>query len=450
MRILVINRGEIALRIIRSIKKMNHEAVVIYSEVDRDALHVKHADIAVCVGKATAKESYLNIPNILSIITELGIDLVHPGYGFLSENANFVQLCEQLDCQFIGPSAEVIDLMGDKINAINTVKAVNVPTIAESVDPIKNEEHAREIATKTGYPIMIKAAGGGGGKGLRIVREPEELISNYHQVISEAKITDPNPRVFIERFIEDAKHIEVQVMGDMHGNALHFGTRDCSMQRNNQKVIEEAPALINQDLIDRMCKSAVDITKKINYVGAGTIEFLVKGDQYYFLEMNTRLQVEHPVTEMVCGVDLVELQIKIACEEELELKQSDINTNNHAIEMRINAENPSFNFSPHPGTITKLTTPGGENVRNEFGVTSGSMISPYYDSMIGKIIVTGKDRQEAIKEAKAKIAECDVEGIATNIEFIKVLLNEEQYEDNSYTTTFIAQNIDSLIDKIKE
>lgn len=450
MRILVINRGEIALRIIRTIKKMNHEAVVIYSEVDRDALHVKHADIAVCVGKATAKESYLNIPNILSVITELGIDLVHPGYGFLSENANFVKLCEQLECEFIGPSADVIELMGDKINAINCVNSVGVPTIASSVEPIKTEAEALSVAKATGLPLMIKAAGGGGGKGLRIVRDFAEFSSSYYQVISEAKITDSNPRIFIERFIEEAKHIEVQIMGDKHGNVVHFGTRDCSMQRNNQKVIEEAPALIEVNFREEISQAAVKIAKAIDYVGAGTIEFLVKGQEFYFLEMNTRLQVEHPVSEMICNVDLVQMQIEVACGAALISNQTGIQMSKHAIELRINAENPKFNFSPQPGTITKLTIPGGNNVRNEFGVTSGSQISPYYDSMIGKIIVVGATRQDAINEAKAKLKECNVEGITTNIDFINVLLNEDKYVDNSYTTTFISQNLETLVGKIKE
>ncbi len=448
MRILVINRGEIALRIIRSIKALNHEAVVIYSEADKDALHVKHADIAVCVGKGPAKESYLNIPNILSVITELGIDLVHPGYGFLSENAEFVELCEQIGCEFIGPSADVISLMGDKINAIKTVQAVAMPTIAKTVDPIKDYNHAIEIANLTQYPLMIKAAGGGGGKGLRIVHEPSALEESYYQVLSEAKITDNNPRIFIESFISDAKHIEVQIMGDKYGNVVHFGTRDCSMQRNNQKVIEEAPALLNEDLLKRMCESAVDVAKSINYVGAGTIEFLVKDNDFYFLEMNTRLQVEHPVTEMVYGVDLVKLQIEVAKGKPLKLKQEDIISQNHAIELRINAENPQFNFSPSPGLITKLTMPAGNNVRNEFGVTSGSMISPYYDSMIGKIIVVGSNRAQAIKHAKAKLAECHIEGISTNMEFINVLLGEEEYQTNQYATTFIANNLSSITSKI--
>ncbi len=450
MRILVINRGEIALRIIRTIKKMGHEAVVIYSEVDREALHVKHADIAICVGKATAKESYLNIPNILSVVTELGIDLIHPGYGFLSENAGFVRLCEQLKCEFIGPSAEVIELMGDKINAINTVKLAKVPTVAHTVKPIIDEADAQKIADATGYPVMIKAAGGGGGKGLRIVKTADELIDNYHQVVSEAKITDPNPRIFIEKFIDDAKHIEVQIMGDKYKNVLHFGTRDCSMQRNNQKVIEEAPACLNQELLDQICQSAVDIAKEIDYVGAGTVEFLVKDGKYYFLEMNTRLQVEHPVTEMIYGVDLVQMQIEIALDEELKIKQNAVIKQNHAIELRINAENPKYNFSPQPGEIKQLTLAGGNNVRNEFGVTSGSVISPYYDSMIGKIIVVDRDRLAAIEQAKAKLAECSIEGIASNIEFINVLLNESKYVDNSYTTTFIGKNYERLIAKLEE
>ncbi len=287
------------------------------------------------------------------------------------------------------------------------------------------------------------------GKGLRIVKEEATFEDNYYQVLSEAKITDSNPRIFIERFIDDAKHIEVQVMGDKSGNVLHFGTRDCSMQRNNQKVVEEAPALISQSLQDEMCNAAVNIAKEIGYEGAGTIEFLVKDHEYFFLEMNTRLQVEHPVTEMVYGVDLVKMQIEVALGKELSLEQYEIAPSNHAIEMRINAENPVMNFSPHPGLIKQLTLPCGNGVRNEFGVTSGSMISPYYDSMIGKIIVVGENRKEAIDVAKAKLSECEISGIATNIDFIDVLLDEENYLDNSYTTTYISKNITKLIEKVE-
>ncbi len=450
MRILVANRGEIALRVIRAIKELGHESVAIYSQVDKDAMHVKAADIAVCVGKADARDSYLNIPNILSVATSFGVDAIHPGYGFLSEQADFAKLCEQLKIEFIGPSADVIDLMGDKINAILEMQKANVPTVAIDVKPIANAQLAHKLVETMTLPVIIKAAGGGGGKGLRIVHTLENVIDAYNQVYSEAKITDPNPRIFIEHFIEDAKHIEVQIMADKHSNVVHVGTRDCSMQRNNQKVIEEAPGQINAELLSKIENAAVRAAKAINYENAGTVEFLVKGSQFYFLEMNTRIQVEHPVSEMISGLDLVKLQIKVASGEELGLEQSDIKFSGHAIECRINAEDPMFNFSPTPGQISGLNLPSGLNVRNEFGVTTNDFVQPFYDSMIGKIICYGQTREEAIIKMKIALKEFHVEQIKTIKPFLMQLLEEEEFIDNSYCTTFIKENYDEILAKIRE
>ncbi len=450
MRILVANRGEIALRVIRAIKELGHESVAIYSQVDQNAMHVKAADMAVCVGKADARDSYLNIPNILSVATSFGVDAIHPGYGFLSEQAEFADLCEQLKIEFIGPSAKVIDLMGDKINAIIEMQKANVPTVAVDVKPIENSKLAQELVKTMTLPVIIKAAGGGGGKGLRIVHELANVEDAYNQVYSEAKITDPNPRIFIEHFIEDAKHIEVQIMADKHKNIIHIGTRDCSMQRNNQKVIEEAPGQINPELLNEIENAAVRAAKAINYENAGTVEFLVKGDKFYFLEMNTRIQVEHPVSEMISNLDLVKMQISVALGEKLNVKQDDIKFSGHAIECRINAEDPMFNFSPTPGKTSGLNLPSGLNVRNEFGITADDFVQPFYDSMIGKIICYGQTREEAIIKMKIALKEFHVDQIKTIKPFLMQLLEEEQFIDNSYCTTFIKENYDDILAKIRE
>ncbi len=450
MRVLVANRGEIAVRIIRAIKKMGYESVAIYSEADKDALHVKCADIAVCVGEKTAKESYLNVPNILSVATSFGVDAIHPGYGFLSERSDFAKLCEELGINFIGPKAETIDLMGDKINAIIAMEKANVPIIKGTIDPLKKAEDVLQVIDEIGLPVIIKAAGGGGGKGLRIVHSREQVAASLEAVFQEAKITDPNPRVYVEQFITDAKHVEIQVIADKYKNAIHLGTRDCSMQRNNQKIIEEAPALISKDLEKRMLEAAIRAVKEIDYINAGTIEFLVKGEEFYFLEMNTRLQVEHTVTEMITGIDLVELQIKIALGEEIKIKQEDVKFNGHALEARINAENPLYNFAPSPGKIELLHTPGGMNVRNDFGVYSGYIIPPFYDSMIGKIIIIESDRATAIKKLSDTLDEFQIVGVDTTVPFQKQLLVEEEFLKNTYTTTYIEKNYERLITEIEE
>lgn len=450
MRILVANRGEIAVRIIRAIRELGHESVAIYSAVDKESLHVKCADYAVCVGEKTAKESYLNMANILSVASQLGVSAIHPGYGFLSERAEFARLCEKMGIKFIGPRAETIDLMGDKINAIEMMKQAEVPIIRGTTDPILTSTKALEVAKDLGMPIIIKAAGGGGGKGLRIVNELKDVEDAFSQVVNEAKITDPNPRIYMEQFITDAKHIEVQVIADNYGNASHLGTRDCSMQRNNQKIIEEAPASISPSLANEMYEASIRAVKQINYEGAGTIEFLVKDNKFYFLEMNTRLQVEHTVSEMVTGVDIVKEQINIALGKELSFKQENVNISGHSIECRINAEDPLHNFAPSPGLIEMIYTPGGTGVRNEFGVYSGLEVSPYYDSLIGKIIIHASTRELAIQKMIHTLEEFSIKGVKTTSLFQEELLKEEEFVNNTYATTFIQNNLERIKRNIED
>ncbi len=448
MRILVANRGEIALRIIRTIREMGYESVAIYSEVDQDAPHVKLADMAVCVGYGNVKESYLNIPNVLSVATSLGVDAIHPGYGFFSENAQFASLCENLKVEFIGPRAETITLMGDKINAIEAMQKAGVPTITNNVDPLKNADEALIEAEKLEMPVIIKAAGGGGGKGLRIVYNIDEVKEAFMQVEAEAKITDSNPRIYVEKFLTDAKHIEVQVLCDKFGNAIHLGTRDCSMQRNNQKIIEEAPAMISSELNQKMCDAAIRACKEIKYENAGTFEFLVKDDKFYFLEMNTRLQVEHTISEMITDIDIVKEQILIAEGKKLSFKQNDINFKGHAIECRINAEDPCNNFIPSPAKIEQMILPGGKDVRLDFGVTAQMQISPFYDSMIGKIIVYGRERKAAINKMNTALSEFKIVGPKSTKHFQQQLLQEEQFVSGIYPTTYIKNNYEEIIDKL--
>jgi len=449
MRIMVANRGEIALRIMRTIKELGHESVAIYSRADENSLHVKYADIAVCVGENQSSGSYLNIPNILSAATQLGVDAIHPGYGFLSENANFIKLLEELEIGFIGPKASAIELMGDKINAVEAMEKANVPIVRGTKD-IKDAQHAIKSVKELGLPVIIKAAGGGGGKGLRIVRDIDEVESSFNAVISEAKVTDPDPRVFIEQFIENAKHIEVQVIADKFGNAVHLGTRDCSMQRNNQKIIEEAPALILKDLEEEMCAASLRAVKEIGYINAGTFEYLVCENKFYFLEMNTRLQVEHTVTEQVFGIDIVKEQINIELDRELSFTQADVEVRGHAIECRINAEDPFHNFTPCPGKITHMHLPGGYNVRNDFGVYANGVVPIFYDSLVGKIIVTGHTRIDAINNMKRALDEFQIEGIKTTVSFQEILLDEKEYVENTYATTFIEQNYDRILSEVND
>lgn len=440
-KILIANRGEIAVRIIRACKEMGIKTVAVYSEIDKEALHTKLADEAVCIGTAPSKKSYLNITNILEAACCTGADAIHPGFGFLSENAQFAKMCEESNIKFIGPSYKVIDLMGNKSNAKDLMKKAKVPVVPGSDGSIKSIKEAREVANEIGYPIMIKAAAGGGGKGIRLVLNESELDDAYNIVKQEAKVSFNDDEIYIEKFIENPHHVEIQVLADEHGNVVHLGERDCSIQRRNQKILEETPSpILDNKLRNKMGEAAINAVKASKYSSCGTIEFLVdKHKNFYFMEMNTRIQVEHPITEAITGIDIVKEQINIASGKRLKYKQDDIKFNGHSIECRINAENPKKGFIPCPGEIKKLILPGGNGVRVDTAVYSGYKIPPTYDSMIAKIIVHGIDRDEAINKMRRALSECIIDGIDTNIEFLYELLNNEKFIKGEYDTSFIKE-----------
>ena len=440
-KVLIANRGEIAVRIIRACREMGIRTVAIYSEADKDALHVKLADQAICIGPAPSNKSYLNIKAILEAACLTGADSIHPGFGFLSENANFAKICEEMGIKFIGPSYKLIELLGNKSKAKETMKKAGVPVVPGSKGLIKSKKEAVEIAEKIKYPVILKASAGGGGKGIRIAQNKEELEKAYSLVKQEAKISFNDDSIYIEKFVENPRHVEIQVLADEHGNGIHLGERDCSVQRRNQKIIEETPAsIINDETRKKMGEVAVKAVKEIGYTNAGTIEFLVdKNKEFYFMEMNTRVQVEHPVTEMVTGIDIIKEQIKIASGEKLEIKQKDVKVNGHSMEARINAENPDKNFMPCPGTIIGLHIPGGNGIRVDTAIYSGYTIPPTYDSMIAKVIVHGKTREESIAKLKSAIAELVVDGITTNADFILKILDNENFKKNNYDTSFIEK-----------
>ena len=440
-KVLIANRGEIAVRIIRACREMGIRTVAIYSEADKDALHVKLADQAICIGPAPSNKSYLNIKAILEAACLTGADSIHPGFGFLSENANFAKICEEMGIKFIGPNYKLIELLGNKSKAKETMKKAGVPVVPGSEGLIKSKKEAVEIAEKIKYPVILKASAGGGGKGIRIAHNKEELEKAYSLVKQEAKISFNDDSIYIEKFVENPRHVEIQVLADEHGNGIHLGERDCSVQRRNQKIIEETPAsIINDETRKKMGEVAVKAVKEIGYTNAGTIEFLVdKNKEFYFMEMNTRVQVEHPVTEMVTGIDIIKEQIKIASGEKLEIKQKDVKVNGHSMEARINAENPDKNFMPCPGTIIGLHIPGGNGIRVDTAIYSGYTIPPTYDSMIAKVIVHGKTREESIAKLKSAIAELVVDGITTNADFILKILDNENFKKNNYDTSFIEK-----------
>ena len=410
-KVLIANRGEIAVRIIRACREMGIRTVAIYSEADKDALHVRLADQAICIGPAPSSKSYLNVKAILEAACLTGADSIHPGFGFLSENVNFAKICEEMGIKFIGPNYKLIELLGNKSKAKETMKKAGVPVVPGSEGLIKSKKEAVEIAEKIKYPVILKASAGGGGKGIRIAHNKEELEKAYSLVKQEAKISFNDDSIYIEKFVENPRHVEIQVLADEHGNGIHLGERDCSVQRRNQKIIEETPAsIINDETRKKMGEVAVKAVKEIGYTNAGTIEFLVdKNKDFYFMEMNTRVQVEHPVTEMVTGIDIIKEQIKIASGEKLTIKQKDVKVNGHSMEARINAENPDKNFMPCPGTITGLHIPGGNGVRVDTAIYSGYTIPPTYDSMIAKVIVHGKTREESIAKLKSAVAELVVD-----------------------------------------
>lgn len=442
-KVLIANRGEIAVRIIRACRELGISTVAVYSEVDKNALHVKLADEAVCIGPSNSQKSYLNVKNILEVACLTGADSIHPGFGFLSENSSFAKMCDEIGIKFIGPSYTMIDLMGNKSKAKETMKKNGVPVVQGSVGTVESITKCREIANKIGYPVILKASSGGGGKGIRIAYSEEELIKQYHVVKQEAKISFNDDSLYIEKFIENPRHIEIQIMADEHGNVVHLGERDCSIQRNNQKVLEETPSsFIDEKLRKKMGEVSVNAVKNIGYSNLGTIEFLVdKNKDFYFMEMNTRVQVEHPVTEMITGIDIIKEQLKISSGEELEYKQKDIKFTGHSMECRINAENPKKNFIPCPGKITGLHIPGGNGIRIDTAIYTDYLVPSCYDSMIAKVIVHGKDRNESIAKMKSALREFVIEGIDTNIEFLDEILNNKKFIENKYDTSFIKQEL---------
>ena len=442
-KILIANRGEIAVRIIRAARELGIETVAVYSTADKEALHTLLADEAVCIGPAKSTESYLNMNAVLSAAVLTGSEAIHPGFGFLSENSKFATMCEEVGIKFIGPSGSVMDMMGDKINARAQMIKAGVPVIPGSDGEVHTAEEALEVADRIGYPVMLKASAGGGGKGIRKVEQAEDLVPAFESASTEAKAAFGNGAMYIERVIYPARHIEVQILADQFGHVVHLGERDCSLQRNNQKVLEESPSVaIGKTIRDQIGSAAVRAAESVGYENAGTIEFLYdegKGE-FYFMEMNTRVQVEHPVTEFVTGIDIVKEQIKIAEGQELSVRQEDIQISGHAIECRINAENPAFNFAPSPGKITNLYLPsGGVGLRVDSAVYPGYTIPPYYDSMIAKIIVHGENRFDALMKMQRALYELEIDGVMTNSDFQLDLISDSNVIAGDYDTAFLME-----------
>ena len=440
-KVLIANRGEIAVRIIRACREMGIETVAVYSQADASALHVQLADEAICIGPAASKDSYLNMENILTVTVMSGADAIHPGFGFLSENARFAEMCRQCNITFIGPSPELIHRMGNKSEARKTMMEAGVPVVPGTKEPVFDAEAGRKLADVLGYPVMIKASSGGGGKGMRISRNADDFEENFRLAQMESVNSFKDYTMYIEKYIEEPRHIEFQILGDAFGNVIHLGERDCSIQRRHQKVLEESPSpAMTEKLRKKMGDVAIRAAKAVGYESAGTIEFLLdKNNQFYFMEMNTRIQVEHPVTEAVTNVDLIKSQIRIAAGEALNIRQKDIQFKGHAIECRINAENPELNFRPSPGTIGQLHLPGGKGIRVDTAVYAGYTIPPYYDSMIAKVIVHGKSRNEAIKKMKSALSEFIATGIDTNVDFQMEIMNDPGFQSGWFSTNFIEQ-----------
>jgi acetyl-CoA carboxylase biotin carboxylase subunit len=436
-KILIANRGEIALRVIRAARELDIKTVAVYSEPDRDSLHVRFADEAVCIGPASSKESYLNIPRLIAAAEVTNADAIHPGYGFLAENANFADICASSGIIFIGPQPEAITAMGDKALAKETMKKAGVPVVPGSEGVISDLDNAKKISQEIGFPVIVKATAGGGGRGMRIVRSLDELENAYLTASHEAETAFGNASVYIEKYIERPRHVEIQIMGDQFGTIIHFGERDCSIQRRHQKLVEESPSpAITPEMREAMGDAAIKGAKSVKYLGAGTIEFLLDKDKsFYFMEMNTRIQVEHTVTEEAMGVDLLKMQIRVAAGERL--KKIQARPHWHAIECRINAEDPSVGFRPSPGKITSMHFPGGIGVRVDTHVYAGCIIPPYYDSLIAKLIVRGKTRAEAITKMYHALEEFIIEGIKTTIPFHKKLMLNEQFRNGDFDTKFV-------------
>ena len=444
-KILIANRGEIAVRIIRACRELGVRCVAVYSTADRNALHAQIADEAICIGPPATKDSYLNMNAVIQAAVNVGAEAIHPGFGFLSENAEFARLCEKNGIVFIGPSYKSIEMLGDKAAAKETMAAAGVPVIPGSKGAVKDIADAKIIAEKCGYPVLVKASAGGGGRGIRRVDSPDDLESQIVAAQQEALAFFGDDTVYIEKFLVNPHHVEIQIMADKKGNTIYLGERDCSMQRRNQKILEECPSpVVSPELREKMGKAAVTAAKECGYYNAGTIEFLVdKNRDFYFMEMNTRIQVEHPITEEVTGFDLVKAQIEVAADMPLRVSQEDIRLTGHAIECRINAENPELNFRPSPGTINALYVPGGPGIRIDSAVYQGYTITPYYDSMISKLIVHGADRDEAIRKMRWALSEFIVDGVDTNIDFQLEIIKQPEFIGGNYDNGFLTRYMES-------
>ncbi len=440
-KVLIANRGEIALRVIRACKEMGVQTVAVHSTADANAMAVRLADESVCIGPPPGKDSYLNIPSILTAAAITGADAIHPGYGFLSENAQFARMVEEHGFTFIGPKPEHIEKMGDKVTAKKTVQALGLPVVPGSPGAVESVEDGLEICRDAGFPVLIKAASGGGGKGMQVVRAEEEFEEKFNTARSEAKANFGDDTVYIEKYLEKPRHIEIQVFGDTHGNAIHLGERDCSIQRRHQKLVEEAPSpVLPEDKRNEIGALAANMVREMGYIGAGTIEFLYENGEFYFMEMNTRIQVEHPVTEMITGIDLIAEQIRVAAGQPLSVKKDRIRLRGHAIEVRINAEDPDT-FIPSPGKVTQFHTPGGLGVRFDSAIYQGYTIPPYYDSMIGKLIVHGRNREECLRRLRRAIMETVVEGVKTTLPLHLWILDQEEFKTGDYTIHWLENKL---------
>ncbi len=445
-RILVANRGEIAVRIIRACKELGIETVAVYSEVDEDALHLRYADETICIGPGPSLKSYLDIPRIIAAAEIADVDAIHPGYGFLSERSRFAEVCKACNITFIGPSPETIEAVGNKARARDLARVAGVPTVPGSDGLVPDEEEARKVAAKIGYPVMIKAAAGGGGRGMRVAHNEMSLLSGFAQAKAEAQAAFADSSIYIERFVERPRHVEIQILADAHGNIVYLGERDCSVQRRHQKLIEESPSpIMTPELRRAMGEAAVRFARAGNYVNAGTVEFLVdRHRNFYFMEMNSRIQVEHPVTEIVTGVDLVKEQIRIAAGGELPFRQEDIVVRGHAIEVRVNAEDPANNFRPNPGKVTNYLPPGGPGVRVDSHLYSGYTIPPHYDSLLAKVIAFRSTREETMSTLARALGEMQVEGVATTIPFFLKVLENAAFRSGDFDTGFVEAHKTSL------
>ncbi|MFR1379204.1 MAG: acetyl-CoA carboxylase biotin carboxylase subunit [Clostridium neonatale] len=441
-KILIANRGEIAVRIIRACRELGISTVAIYSESDKNSLHVKLADESYCIGKSLPKDTYLNINNIINVAIHSKADAIHPGYGFLSESTAFAKACEEFNICFIGPNYIIIDKLGDKSNAKETLKLAGVQIVPGTEGIINDKNEAVKIAKEIGYPVIVKASAGGGGKGMKVANNKEELVSAIEQAEKEAESYFGNPDVYLEKYLESTRHIEIQIIGDNYGNVVHLGERDCTIQRRHQKLVEESPSkALSEELRSSMGEAAVNASKAVNYNSVGTVEFLLDSDnKFYFMEMNTRIQVEHGVTEMITGIDLIKEQIKVAEGRQLSFSQEDVKINGCAIECRINAENPYKDFTPSPGKINNYIQPGGIGIRIDSAAYSGYLIPPFYDSMISKVIAWGRDRNEAIERMKRALSEFEIKGVETTIPFHKALMDNEIFKSGEFNTRFLEEN----------